>query len=291
MRVVVIGQSGQLALSLAETVPAGVELVCLGHSGLDIASPAITFDVLTAHKPDILINASAYTAVDKAEKDPETAFALNARGPARLAEYAAECGIPLIHISTDYVFDGTASRPYVEDDTPAPLNVYGHSKLEGERAIASVLPNHIIVRTSWLFSAYGSNFVKTMLSRGREVENLRIVADQRGRPTSARELARIIWVIADRIAERAGTASLWGIYHYADAGEASWADIAEAIFASPEARLERAPQIQRITTDDYPTPARRPRYSVLDSTKIESVFNIRPRPWTASLRDVLQKIR
>jgi dTDP-4-dehydrorhamnose reductase len=290
MRAVIIGKSGQLARCLTETVPAGVEPICFNRDRFDLADPRSNMAILADARPDLLINAAAHTAVDKAETDPDAAFALNTAGPARLADFAADHGIPLIHVSTDYVFDGAGSRPYRENDPPAPINTYGHSKLDGERAIAERLPEHIILRTSWVFSPFGGNFVKTMLRLAREREELRIVGDQIGRPTSAHELARVIWRISRRIVGREMRSATWGVYHYADAGQTSWAGFAETIFASPDAGLAAPPRIQRIRTEDYPTPARRPRYSVLDTAKIEADFGVCPRSWPDSLRHVLARL-
>ena len=290
MRAAIIGKSGQLARCLVETSPAEVELISFGRDSFDLADSRSNMAILADAQPDVLINAAAYTAVDTAETDREAAFALNAAGPARLADLAAAHDIPLIHVSTDYVFNGASARPYREDDPTAPINVYGHSKLEGEHAIANRLPGHIILRTSWVFSAFGSNFVKTMLRLAKEREQLRIVGDQFGRPTSAHELARVIWRIARRIEAPEMRFTPWGIYHYADAGQTSWAGFAEAIFASREAGLIAPPLIQRIGTEEYPTPAMRPRYSVLDTAKIEAAFAVRPRPWKKGLQDVLSRL-
>jgi dTDP-4-dehydrorhamnose reductase len=237
-----------------------------------------------------VINAAAYTAVDKAETEREAAFALNAHGPARLASFCAERRVPLIHISTDYVFDGAGARPYVETDQAVPINVYGESKRAGEIAAAEKLARHIIIRTSWLYSPFGQNFVKTMLRLAAERDRLRVVADQHGRPTSAHAFARVIWAISTRLKHGTCPASIWGLYHYADAGEASWADLAEAIFASPEAAMARKPQVERIMTADYLTLAKRPRYSVLDTTRIETVFGVQPPSWRESLRDVMARL-
>jgi dTDP-4-dehydrorhamnose reductase len=291
MRVIVIGQSGQLARCLAQSVPGGVEVTCLGRQAFDLGSEAPDFGVLSAQRPDLIINAAAYTAVDKAESDREAAFAVNAHGPARLAAFAASRGIPLIHVSTDYVFDGTKSQPYAEDDATAPLNVYGHSKLEGERAILAAQPRSVILRTSWVFSEHGVNFVKTMLRLGRERDRLRIVADQTGCPTSAHELAGCIWQVAGRIAHGGSGFDAWGVYHYAGAGVTSWADFARAIFVSPHAGLPAIPEIERVPTIDYPTPAARPRYSVLNCAKIERHFGLRPAPWETALADVLTRLQ
>jgi dTDP-4-dehydrorhamnose reductase len=291
MRVVVIGQSGQLAQCLEESVPGGVELACLGRRAFDLASSAPDFGALSAKRPALVINAAAYTAVDKAESDRDAAFAVNAHGPARLAAFTASQGIPLIHVSTDYVFDGSKSEPYEEDDATAPLNVYGESKLEGERAILRTQPRCIILRTSWLYSAHGSNFVKTMLRLGRERERLRIVADQTGCPTSAHELARCLWQAAGRITRDGEAFHAWGVYHYAGAGATTWADFARAIFVSPRAGLPAVPEIERVATTDYPTPAIRPKYSVLSCAKIERQLDIRPAPWTTALDEALTRFQ
>ena len=291
MRVVVIGQSGQLARCLAERVPDGAELSCLGRQAFDLAAPSPDFGVLQAQRPDLIVNAAAYTAVDKAESDRDAAFALNAHGPARLAAFTATQGIPLIHVSTDYVFDGAGSRPYEEEDATAPLNVYGESKLAGEQAILAAQPRCIILRTSWLFSAHGGNFVKTMLRLGQERRHLRIVSDQTGCPTSAHDLADCIWQVAARIAAPGNAFGAWGLYHYAGAGATSWADFAQAIFASREAGLAHIPEIERVATSDYPTPARRPLYSVLNCAKLAGHLDIHPRPWQAALGDVLGRLQ
>ena len=291
MRVVVIGKSGQLARCLVECAPAGAAIVCLGKRECDITSLSPDFGALVSYRPDIVINAAAYTAVDRAESDREAAFALNAHGPGRLAAFTAARGVPLIHVSTDYVFDGAGSRPYVETDSPAPLNIYGESKLEAEWAIARAQPQNIILRTSWLFSAYGNNFVKTMIHLARERDRLRIVADQFGCPTSAHELGTCIWEVVRRIDNAAGTFRSWGIYHYAGSGATNWADFADAIFASPQAKLANVPAIDRVSADEYPTPAIRPRYSVLDCTKIATLLDIHPRPWKAGLQDALIRMR
>lgn len=290
MRAVVIGKSGQLARCLAESVPMGVEMVCLGRNEVDIAAASSDFRAIESRQPEIVINAAAYTAVDDAEHDREAAFALNTHAPARLAAFTAAQKIPLIHVSTDYVFDGTASRPYTEDDAPTPLNVYGRSKLEGERAIVRIQPKHIIVRTSWLFSAHGSNFVKTMLRLAGERDCLRIVADQFGCPTSAHDLAKCIWSITGKIGAAPHDIP-WGIYHCAGASATNWADFAQAIFASPQARLASVPQIERVSAENYVTPAARPRNSVLSCVKIGKHFNVHPRPWEAAITDTLDRMQ
>lgn len=215
---------------------------------------------------------------------------MNAQAPAQIAEFCTAQGIPLIHISTDYVFDGQASRPYTEADEASPINVYGKSKLEGEKAVALKTSQHVILRTSWLYSAYGTNFVKTMLGLGRERNELGIVADQLRRPTSAHQLARVVWHIAEKLRNAPGAVPR-GMYHYADSGETTWADFADAIFAMSGLSGNEQPRVERITTEQFPTLAPRPRYSVLDTSKLEGVLQVKPHPWRESLREVLLQLR
>jgi len=288
MRVAIVAENGQLARCLMETIPEGVDAVAFGRQQLDLSDPSAPLSDVFEDAFDIVINAAAFTAVDRAENERDLAFAINAGGPERLARYCSEHNLPVIHISTDYVFDGTASRPYRESDEPIPCNTYGASKLAGEQAIAELMPQHVIIRTSWLYSAYGQNFVKTMLRLARSRDNLQVVADQLGRPTSAHELARAIWSIAHNLSSDRG--QKWGLYHYADAGEASWADFAEAIFTSAGPWLPNPPRVERITTAEFERPAPRPAYSVLDTEKIEQTFGIEPPPWQAALSTVVKRI-
>lgn len=287
MRVIVFGKTGQLARCLADTSPKSALAAFLGRHDFDLTQTAPDFALLTAMNPELVINTAAYTAVDRAETDQAAAFALNRDASAKLAKFCAAQRVPLIHVSTDYVFDGNANKPYRETDQPCPLNVYGLSKVEGERSIAEALQEHVIIRTSWLYSAYGQNFVKTMLRLGSERDHLRIVADQRGCPTSAHDLAKAIWHIAHSLIRARGHAPAWGLYHYAGLGETTWADFAEAIFTNTPGWLGPSPAIERIPTEHYPAPARRPRYSVLDCTKIEQTFGVTLRPWKESLAEIL----
>jgi dTDP-4-dehydrorhamnose reductase len=288
MRVVVIGTSGQLARCLAEEQPHHIGAVFLGRDRLDLARPGDVSPTLAAERPDLIINAAAYTAVDKAETEPDLAFAINRDGPAALAAFCATRGVTLIHISTDYVFDGAKPVPYVEDDAPSPINVYGASKLAGEQAVRRTMAQRsLIVRTSWVYSAYGQNFFKTMFRLAGERDRLRVVDDQRGRPTSAHDLARALWAIALEAAAWTADAPQWGLYHYAGEGTATWADFAEAIFAQARPRLLRTPAIERIASSEYPTPATRPRNSILDCSKFQRVFALPPRPWRQSLSEVI----
>jgi len=286
MRAIILGRSGQLARCLAESVPTDTEANFLGRETLDLAQPDFAFDCLEDRRPDLVINAAAYTAVDQAESEPEAAFALNCEAPRRLAAFCRDSGVPLIHISTDYVFDGTAPRPYREDDPTAPLNVYGRSKLAGEQAIVDILAEHLIVRTSWVYSAYGQNFVKTMLRLRGERDELRIVSDQHGKPTSAHSLARILWTLAGQLRD-GPQRTPWGLFHYADHDVTNWADFAELIFRKTTVPARADPVITPIPTHDYPTPAPRPLNSVLDCAKIRERFGVIPPPLTQSLDEVL----
>lgn len=287
MRVLVTGANGQAGTELQRTAPAHAEIVCADTERLDITDldqiAVVTRDIM----PQLIINAAAYTAVDKAESEPEAAFAVNAAGSGHLATAAAEIGARLIHISTDFVFDGQKSSPYVPGDKAHPLGVYGASKLEGERLVADNSGGQaLIVRTTWLYSAHGNNFVNTMLRMMCERDQLGVVADQAGTPTWARTLAEALWAVADK-------PNLTGIYHWSDAGIASWYDFAVAIQEEGLALglLDRAIPIHPIRTQDYPTPARRPAYSVLDKSASWTDFGIEGKHWRTCLRDMMKEIK
>jgi dTDP-4-dehydrorhamnose reductase len=268
---------------------AGFSVVGRGRPELDITQKASINAVFEEVRPDICINTAAYTAVDKAESDAAGAFAVNRDGVASLAEACRAVAIPCIHLSTDYVFPGTASRPYLEEDPTAPLGVYGRSKWEGEEAVRAMHREHLIVRTAWLYGHHGSNFVKTMLRLARERQVLQVVHDQHGCPTWTRELARALTVMCQHLAQ-AQDGHLWGTYHFCGAGQTTWYDFARAIFAevSPSDVLS-IQRVDPIPTTAYPTPAQRPTYSVLDCSKIQRVFGITPRPWRDSLHDCMQE--
>jgi dTDP-4-dehydrorhamnose reductase len=256
---------------------------------LDVTDAEAVRRAVEQYAPDVVVNAAAYTAVDRAESEPEAAFAVNRDGAAHCAEACAVAGIPLIHFSTDYVFDGTKGAPYTEDDAPNPLGVYGASKLVGEEAVRDRLDTHVILRTSWVFSAHGHNFVKTMLRLCRERDVLRVVADQHGNPTAARDLA----LAALRIARRAVTAdrAAWGTYHLAGTPATTWHGLAEAVVA--EARPHgpvRAERVEAIPTSDYPTPARRPADTRLDGERIERSWGIAPPDWRDALAQVVAEL-
>ena len=288
MKLLVLGAGGQLGRELCRLKwPSGFRIAAYDHARLDIAQRDPVFAAVARERPDIVINAAAYTAVDRAESEPDAAWAGNSGGPANLAAACNEAAIPLIHVSTDYVFDGAKTAPYREDDPVAPLGVYGASKDAGERAVRQALPQHVIVRTAWLYSAHGSNFVRTMLRLADERPVLRVVADQRGSPTSAAELAAALGGIAQQVA--AGNTG-WGTYHFAGAGSTTWHGFAEAIFELARPWRGPPPKVEAIATADYPTPARRPVNSVLDCTRIRDAFGIVPRPWQDLLAEIIREI-
>jgi dTDP-4-dehydrorhamnose reductase len=281
--ILVVGRSGQLATELSRyRWPAGTHVVALGRPELDIADRVAVLGAVERTAPSLVINAAAYTAVDRAEAEPEAAFAVNHLGARHLAEAAARHSVPLIHVSTDYVFDGCAARPWCEDDATGPLGAYGRSKLAGEQAIRETLRQHVIIRTSWLFAAQGQNFVHTMLRLGAERPSLGIVDDQLGCPTGAADLARVIAAVAASLKE-GNTA--YGTYHYAGDGPVTWYQFARAIFdlAAPAP----PPELRPITTAQFGAPAPRPAYSVLDCHRIGEVFGIWQRPWLDELRAVV----
>ncbi|MCW2240848.1 dTDP-4-dehydrorhamnose reductase [Azospirillum canadense] len=290
MKILILGTSGQVGTELMRAAwPQGTELVGLARPDVDMARLETVEAAVAEHAPDLVVNATAYTAVDKAESDRDAAFAVNRDGPARLAAACAARGVPLIHISTDYVFDGTKPAPYTEDDPVAPLGAYGASKEAGEAAVRAALPQHVILRTSWVYAAHGANFVKTMLRFGRERDEMRVVADQHGAPTAAADIAAAIVAIAGRIAagRNEGADVPWGTYHFTGTGETTWHGFAERIFQRLEAATGRRPRLQAITTADYPTPARRPANSRLDCARIRTAFGIEAPRWEDSLDRVL----
>lgn len=282
--VLVIGCTGQVASALADLGAIGAHpVICRGRPDLDLANPETLTRPLDDANPCIVINAAAYTAVDRAEEDGAEAFAINAEGPERLAELCAARDIPLIQLSTDYVFDGASTRPYREDDAIAPLGVYGASKAAGEEAVRCNHPRHIIVRTAWVYSATGQNFLRTMLRLGAERDELGVVVDQRGTPTYATDIARGLGDIVLRLQSQ-GDFSDWGVYHMTNAGETTWYGFAREIFRLSANAGNPVPRLRRITTADYPTAARRPAWSVLDTAKLRRVFGFAPPPWKDGVR-------
>jgi dTDP-4-dehydrorhamnose reductase len=294
MRIFVAGRHGQLSLALARALPAaGHELFALDLPDLDLShrdSVAAAFRALP-WRPDLVVNAAAYTAVDRAEEDRDTAFAVNAHGAGWLAEAAAAQGAPFVHISTDYVFDGLKGSPYVEEDAPNPLGVYGASKLEGERAVMAANPRSVILRTAWVCSADGNNFVRTMLRLAREGrEEVRVVADQYGAPTFATDLAAAVVALAPRLPAAPEGDSGFGVFHLTGQPHTSWHGFAEAIFAGIAARGEAVPRLAAITTAEYPTKARRPADGRLDCGRIRVRHGIEAADWRESLGRCLDEL-
>jgi len=284
--VLVAGAGGQLGRELARTAGPGIRLAALQRADLDIADSTAVSDCLAQIKPTQVINAAAYTGVDSAESEPEEARRTNAEGPAVLARACADAGIRLLHVSTDFVFDGTASTPYTPDSPTAPLGEYGRSKLAGEQAVTGIMSDALVLRTGWVYSAFGNNFVKTMLRLMKERDALNVVADQVGTPTWAHGLARACWTAIDR-------PGLRGIYHWSDAGVCSWYDFAVAICEEGVARdlLPRGVAVRPIPTADYPTPATRPAYSVLDKSATWRDFDVDGVHWRAQLRAMLSDLK
>jgi dTDP-4-dehydrorhamnose reductase len=282
MKALIVGGKGQLGTTLTQTVPDGIEYRSLDLPEFDTTDPKNVEATIGDEQPDVIINASAYTAVDRAEEEVDLAFRVNATGPKNLALAARKAGSRLIHVSTDYVFDGTACTPYPPQAPCTPLGVYGKSKRQGEINILEVIDDPLIIRTSWLYSQYGNNFVLTMLRLMKERDEIKVVADQIGAPTWASTLAAAIWAAV-------GKSQLKGIYHWSDAGVASWYDFAVAIQeeALSQANLTSVIPIHPIRTDQFPTQVPRPDYSVLDSTASWSDFDTEPMHWRAALRQML----
>jgi dTDP-4-dehydrorhamnose reductase len=285
MKVFIAGFRGQLGTELLATAPQGAEVSAMDLPELDITSQASVESAVRDFCADVIINAAAYTAVDKAESEEDLAYSVNCTGVRNLAHAARDCGARFVHISTDYVFDGTSCRPYLPTDNTSPVSAYGRTKLAGELAVAEELSDSVIMRTSWLYSAHGANFVKTMLRLMGERESLGIVADQIGTPTSAKTLAKAVWAAVEK--------SVSGIYHFSDAGAASWYDFAyEIMEAGLELGMLNKPvEIKPIKTDDYPTSAIRPCYSVLDKTDTYRDFAVPAEHWTKPLKEVIREIK
>jgi dTDP-4-dehydrorhamnose reductase len=291
MRILVCGAGGQVGHELVDRADAyGLEALGMTREQLDITDAGQIAGLISQLKPGMIINAAAYTHVDNAETHSEQAYATNRDGAARLAEAARQASIPLLHISTDYVFSGEARLPYREEDDIAPTGVYGASKLAGESAIQAVLDEHVILRTSWVYGVHGHNFVKTMLRLGRQRDSLSVVADQFGCPTQAGSIADVLLQLAQRYAQN-GTLA-WGLYHYSGKSPCTWFDFATEIFRQAEVKgiLPKKPKVSSITTAQYPTPARRPAWSVLDCTKFETTFGIDTHDWHDDLSVVLDAL-
>ncbi|RZI60572.1 MAG: dTDP-4-dehydrorhamnose reductase, partial [Zymomonas sp.] len=284
--ILLTGGRGQVGLALQHAAwPENVVFHAPGRDALDIADAGAIDRMLGSAPFAAVLNAAAYTAVDKAETDASNAIRCNTLAPALLAEASARAGVPLLHLSTDYVFDGRADRPYVETDPTNPLGVYGHSKRAGESAVLAANPRALVIRTAWVISEYRSNFLKTMLRLAEDRDIVSVVDDQSGRPTCAGDLANALITLITRVAN--DPSAPHGLYHLANAGETTWADLAEYIFECSSRNGGAFATVQRIPTHLYPTPAARPMNSRLDCRKIEDDFGIKMRPWQAAVSDVV----
>ena len=286
--ILLTGGAGQVGSALRQLAPAGWDIYAPTRDELNLADPDQIAAVVASRPWSAVISSGAYTAVDKAESDVINAWRVNALGPAALAQAAARTGTPIVHLSTDYVFDGRKTGPYVETDPVGPLGVYGASKLGGELAVRTANPRHVILRCAWVVSATGSNFIKTMLRLGAERPVLRVVDDQRGCPTTADEIALAVRRVVDRLVEDQDAPT--GLYHFVSQGEGSWCDLAKAVFEIAAERGAKTPVVEAITTAQYPTPAARPGNSVLNTAKITQDYGIAPKPWRAGVRDVVEQL-
>lgn len=288
MMILVTGGDGQLGLELQRLRSTGLRIVAPSRQELDIADPASSARVIAGERWSAVINAAAYTAVDRAEREVAEAWRSNALGPAVLAAETVKAGLPMLHVSTDYVFAGDKAGPYDEDDPVGPLGVYGASKLAGEIAVRTGNPRHAIVRTAWVFSAHRTNFVRTILRLAAEQPVVRVVDDQHGCPTSAADLAAALATIAIRLAHE--VPGPVGTYHFVNAGATTWCGLAREVVSGSRARGGASAEIAPITTADYPTPARRPANSGLSTARLQRAFGVTPRPWQAALGDVLDEL-
>lgn len=290
LRIVVTGRNGQVVRSLVERAAGtDIDIIPIGRPVLDLASPATIETALTSLAADVMVSAAAYTDVNRAEAESELADRINGQAPGLLAARAKALGIPIIQLSTDYVFDGTKREPYTEDDPVCPINAYGRSKAAGERAVATAHPRHVTLRTSWVYSPLGRNFVRTMLGLARKQETVRVVGDQVGNPTAASDIADGILAVARGLA--AGPpADRYGTFHMAASGAVSWADLASAIFAASAACGGPSARVVPIASAEYQTPAERPANSRLDCTKIARVHGVSLPSWQPSLTACIRRI-
>ena len=287
MKVVITGKGGQLAWELEQLAPKGYEVISVGINDLDITNESLVFDFITNTKPDLVVNAAAYTAVDKAEEDTERAYAVNELGTKYLANACKKIKARILHVSTDFVFDGSNTTPYQTDSATNPINVYGASKLAGDIALRDILPEaSVIVRTAWVYSVNGNNFVKSMLRLMEEKPQLGIIYDQVGTPTWAKGLAQWLWAVAEK-------PEVSGLYHWTDAGIASWYDFAVAIqeLGIEKGLLKEAIPVLPIPTSAYPTPAKRPAFSVIDKSTAEAIANIKTTHWRKQLSAMMDDLK
>lgn len=290
LKILQFGTTGQLAIELLRQAPAhDVAITALSRADADLSDPSTCAQRVMEARPDLVVIAAAYTAVDLAESEPDVARAVNAGSPAAIAQAAGAMGAAVVNISTDYVFDGAGGAPYPEDAPTNPLNTYGATKLEGETAVLTATPRSLNIRTSWVVSAHGKNFVKTMLRVAAAGNPLKVVDDQSGRPTSAADLAGFILSQAPRLAAAKAGDPAFGTVHFANTGEVTWRDFAVEIFR--QALGDQAPEVGGQKTADYKTPAARPLRATMDLGKLERVYGVTPRPWQAALADVVAELK
>ncbi|MCW2284376.1 dTDP-4-dehydrorhamnose reductase [Rhodoblastus acidophilus] len=287
MRLVVTGRDGQVTRALQALAGPDLEVVALGRDAFDLAAEGDATAVFAQVRPDVIVNAGAYTAVDKAESERELAFAVNGRGAGRVARAAAALNVPVIQISTDYVFDGSGEKPWRESDAVGPLGAYGASKSAGEEAVRAATPNHAILRTSWVYAPWGANFVKTMLRLAQTRPELQVVADQWGAPTSALDIAQGVVAVARNLLARPHDETLRGVFHMTAQGETTWADFAREIFAQSAAHGGASANVVSIPTSGYPTPAKRPPNSRLSTQKLADTHGVRLPHWRDGLKRVM----
>lgn len=291
MRILVTGREGQVVSALAEEAAGfGHEIVRLGRPDFDLAKPDGMRAALEKHRPDIVVSAAAYTAVDQAESELDIAMAVNGTGPGVIAGAAAALGLPIVHLSTDYVFDGLKPTPYLETDPTGPQGAYGRTKLAGEVAVAAANPRHVILRTAWVYAHGGKNFVRTMLRLAADRPELRVVSDQLGCPTYATDLARAILAVAGQLPARPAGDAGYGVFHASGTGDTSWAGFASAIFALSAAQGGPSARVIPIATADYPTPARRPANSRLDCNKLHAIYGVGQPHWFDGLQRCVTRL-
>jgi dTDP-4-dehydrorhamnose reductase len=286
--ILLTGGGGQVGTEFQRLAPEGFEIVAPGRDQLDIADPEAIAAFVASRPWACVINSGAYTAVDKAQSDPITAWKVNALAPAAFAWATAQAETPLIQLSTDYVFDGGKAAPYLEDDPVGPVSVYGASKEAGEQAVRTGSPRHVVLRTAWVVSPHGANFIKTMLRLAETRNRLTVVDDQHGCPTSAADIARALAAIATRMVD--DDAAPTGTYHFVNSGEATWCGFAREIFAQAQAAGRTVPTVEAIPTSAYPTPARRPANSRLDTAKLTRDFGVEPRAWRTAVSEVVETL-
>ncbi len=290
IRILQFGVMGQLGTELLRQAPGhDVDITAFDLPDVDLAQPASGAAIVERERPDLVVIAAAYTAVDPAETERDLAFAINAESPGAIAAAAARIGAPVVNVSTDYVFDGAGGAPYTEEATPNPLNVYGASKLAGEQAVAAANPRSLNIRTSWVVSAHGKNFVKTMIRVAEAGNPLKVVEDQSGKPTAAADLAGFILQVVPRLAAAPAGDPAFGTVHFANAGEVTWRGFAQAILA--EAMGDAAPQVSATTTAEYGAPAPRPLRATMDTSKLTRVYGVTPRPWQEALKEIVAELK